>query len=66
MIRNTFLGRCYVCKSERPRVATCSVLGTNVYGDREPRIIDLCGPCRRECKGRCRLHPKHKMDGRKR
>ena len=66
MIRNTFTSVCDGCKEQgdkepKPRCATCAIDGTNAYGDRETRVLTLCGPCRRRCRGRCRLHPKHKV-----
>lgn len=59
MIRNGFRAKCYACEQEKDGCAVCHVIGTNAWGDREGRVVTLCGPCRRECRGRCRLHPKH-------
>lgn len=61
MIRNTFAAKCEACKQERPRCAECAVLGTSAWNDKEWRTMVLCGPCRRECKGRVALYPRHKQ-----
>jgi hypothetical protein len=60
MTRQLFNAVCDGCKRLRPRCATCLVVGTNAYGDRESRVVTMCGPCRRQCRGRVTLHPKHK------
>ncbi len=59
-MKAAFNGTCDECKQFRTGCATCSVNGTNAFGDREARVMTLCGPCRRGLRGRCRLHPKHK------
>ena len=58
--RNLLTAKCDGCEQTGPGRAVCAVNGTNAFGDREVRVVTLCGPCRRLCRGRCRLHPKHK------
>ncbi len=61
MIRNGFTAKCDSCKGIEPTdgCATVIVYGTNAFGDREPRRLNMCGKCRKDCRGRITLHPKH-------
>jgi hypothetical protein len=59
-IKAAFNAECEGCGKFRPGCAVCCVNGTNAFGDRDARVLTLCGPCRKECRGRCILHPKHK------
>ncbi len=66
MILNGFYAKCEACGMLMPGCATCSVLGTNSFQDRERKKMVLCGDCRRETRrfgGIITLHPQHRQMG---
>lgn len=59
-LRNTFTADCRLCHEHKPGCATCAVLGWSPNAGDEWRVVPVCAACRRKCRDRCKIHPKHR------
>ncbi len=55
-----FTAVCNRCEKEKKDCATVAVRGTNAYGDRDTRVMNVCSECRKTIRSLYRVHPKHR------